>query len=412
MRSHIATGALAALALAAPAGAQNSAVRARPLAQWTPAPTNPSSAYLAVTYLFDDGSSENALGIQCGQPSCPAPGTADMVWAHAFDTTDPLFANSSSDTITRIDVAFGTLPGPVAPPVGTSFNVYLFEDPSDLGNPGNLQATDLVSQASAISTAPDTDTFEQVSVPPGIVAGGFFVIVTMPHRMSTTPPTGVGEFPAAFDTATLSMGRAWYTGATPGGSWTPAAPQVNACGGWFENTASNVLGVYLVRAAGTGSGPTSFCTAKTTVTCGPATISASGLPSATAASGFTLSAAPTRGCRAGLLLYSNQPITSGVPFGGPGDGLLCLSPMGLRRAGPIESGGTSPAACDGVMAIDMNAFRNLTWTATGCAPPAGQTQPAGFLGNIGTVVHTQIWGRDSTATGQVLSNGASYGVGP
>jgi hypothetical protein len=64
------------------------------------------------------------------------------------------------------------------------------------------------------------------------------------------------------------------------------------------------------------------------------------------------------------------------------------------------------------MSIDMNAFRNLTWAAGGCASPAGQTNPAGFLGNMGVVVNTQIWGRDSVATGQVLSNGLSYTVGP
>ena len=134
--------------------------------------------------------------------------------------------------------------------------------------------------------------------------------------------------------------------------------------------------------------------------------------SVTATSGFTVSAAPTRGCRAGLLLYSNQPVVAGVSFGGPGNGLLCLTPSGLRRAGPIESGGTAPSVCDGVMAIDMNSFSALMWSATGCAPPAGQTNPAGFLGNMGTMVNTQIWGRDSVSTGQLLSDGLSYTVGP
>ena len=176
--------------------------------------------------------------------------------------------------------------------------------------------------------------------------------------------------------------------------------------------AQGLSGLFLLRAEGTGSGPTTFCTAKTTNVCGAAMISATGLPSATAGSGFVISAAPTRGCRAGLLLYSNQPIVPGVAFGGPGNGLLCLSPSGLRRAGPIDSGGTSPATCNGVMGIDMNAFLTLSWTAMGCASPPGQTNPAGFLGNIGTVVNTQIWGRDSTTNGQVLSNGVSYTVGP
>ncbi len=38
--------------------------------------------------------------------------------------------------------------------------------------------------------------------------------------------------------------------------------------------------------------------------------------------------------------------------------------------------------------------------------------PAGFLGNMGTTVNAQMWGRDSIATGQVLSDGISWVVGP
>jgi hypothetical protein len=155
-----------------------------------------------------------------------------------------------------------------------------------------------------------------------------------------------------------------------------------------------------------------FCTAKTTLVCGPASISASGTPSASAASGFVVSASPTRGCRAGLLLYSDQAPVAGVAFGGPGNGMLCVVAQGLRRAGPIDAGGTSPAVCDGAMAIDMNAFAKLTWSAVGCAPPPGQNSPAGFLNTAGVTVSSQVWGRDSTTTGQVLSDGLQWTVGP
>ena len=64
------------------------------------------------------------------------------------------------------------------------------------------------------------------------------------------------------------------------------------------------------------------------------------------------------------------------------------------------------------MSIDMNAFRNGSHVAGGCTNPAGQTNPANFLGNMGTTVNAQMWGRDSVATGQVLSNGLSWTVGP
>ena len=155
-----------------------------------------------------------------------------------------------------------------------------------------------------------------------------------------------------------------------------------------------------------------FCTAKTTSVCGAANISATGSPSATSTSGFTVRAQPVRGCRAGLLLYSDQPAQPGASFGGPGDGSLCLLGQGLRRAGSIDSAGTSPQTCDGVFAIDMNQFHTLVWAATGCNPAAGQNNPAGFLGNMGTAVSAQMWGRDSIATGQVVSDGIVWVVGP
>ena len=156
---------------------------------------------------------------------------------------------------------------------------------------------------------------------------------------------------------------------------------------------------------------TTFCTAKTTSMCGAANISANGFSSATLASGFVIKAQPVRGCRAGLLLYSDQPTVTGIPFGGPGDGLLCINGMGLRRAGPIQSG-SMPQFCDGTLAIDMNKFRSFNWVAVGCNPPFGQNNPAGFLGNMGTTVNAQMWGRDSIATGQILSDGLSWSVGP
>jgi len=161
-----------------------------------------------------------------------------------------------------------------------------------------------------------------------------------------------------------------------------------------------------------GTPTTSFCTAKTTSVCGAASISASGTSSGTANSGFVISAGPTRGCRAGLLLYSNQPFVGPQPFGGPGNGVLCLFAMGLRRAGPIDAGGTAPSACDGNMSIDFNAFANNAWMASGCNPAMGQNNPAAFANNPGTTINAQIWGRDSVVTGQVISDGISWVVGP
>jgi hypothetical protein len=180
-------------------------------------------------------------------------------------------------------------------------------------------------------------------------------------------------------------------------------------GGAFTTSAANDS--YLAKWGCPTSPFTTFCTAKTTLFCGAAHINATGASSATASSGFVVEASPVRGCRPGLLLYSNQPTQAGVSFGGPGEGLLCLSGMGLRRAGPIQSN-SAQQQCDGTFAIDMNEFRAFNWTPSGCNPVAGQSNPAGFLSSIGTTVNAQMWGRDSIATGQVLSDGIGWVIGP
>ena len=123
---------------------------------------------------------------------------------------------------------------------------------------------------------------------------------------------------------------------------------------------------------------------------------------------------PARSCRSGVLLYNSGFVPGGPypTFGGTGNGILCVRPQGLRRASPIESGGTPGPNCDGVFSIDLNAFNSLAWTSGGCSPAAGQTNPAGFLGSPGTLIHAQMWGRDSTSTGQFVSDGVLWVQGP
>ena len=162
----------------------------------------------------------------------------------------------------------------------------------------------------------------------------------------------------------------------------------------------------------TGTPTIQFCTAKTTLVCGAASMSTSGNSSATQSSGFTVAFGPTRGCRSGLILYTPQSVVAGQAFGGPGDGVLCLPGAGLRRAGPIDAGGTSPAVCDGNMAMDFNAFAQGVHAAVGCVPPPGQNNAPNFLRVPGTTVSAQGWGRDSVSTGQVLSDGRQWTVGP
>ena len=121
-----------------------------------------------------------------------------------------------------------------------------------------------------------------------------------------------------------------------------------------------------------------------------------------------IAASPARSCRQGVLIYNTSQV-AGTPFQG---GTLCVNPMSLRRAAPIDSGGTAGANCDGAFSIDMNAFRNSTHVSVGCAPIPGQTNPAAFLSVPGGDVFAQVWGRDTQPTGSFVSNGLRWTTGP
>jgi hypothetical protein len=274
-----------------------------------------------------------------------------------------------------------------------------------------------------LSIAPDTNTLEVVNVPPGVVQGGFFVLATMVHTIGTTPATpGVGQFPAGVDQTTLNPPppvRVWAN--CFNGAWVPSNPQVSSCNGWIDLQAAGFAGVWLLRAEGSGSGPTNFCTAKTGLVCGPSLISASGAPSASASSGFVVSAVPARNNKSGILVYNTAQVAA-LPFQG---GTLCVDPMGLRRAGSTNSGaGCGANNCSGSMSIDMNAFAqpstglcapNPCWIVPDCnGAPSGiaPNNPAAFLTVAGTIVFAQFGGRDSVATGSLVSNGLSWTVGP
>lgn len=171
--------------------------------------------------------------------------------------------------------------------------------------------------------------------------------------------------------------------------------------------------MFLLRAEGLGSAPTTFCTAKAGLACGPAAIESSGTPSASAASGFVVRAGPARTCRSGILLYNTTQAGAPLPFQG---GTLCVNPKQLRRAGSTSSMGTPGGAnCDGQFALDMNAFAAGTWLVPDCAgSPSGLApyNPAAYLSSPGQDVYCQFWGRDTPATGSFVSDGLRYTIAP
>jgi hypothetical protein len=209
------------------------------------------------------------------------------------------------------------------------------------------------------------------------------------------------------------MGRAWYCGSNnPALPFDPTNLNANSIKPQNLDNCCTFNGLWCVRAEGTGSAPAPFCTAKTGLACGVPGMSVTGVPSATAGSGFVISSGPARSCKSGILLYNTSAV-AGLPFQG---GTLCVDPMGLRRAGSTSSMGTpGGASCDGQFAIDMNTFAVGAWLVPNCDGTPSATppnNPAPFLSTPGTQVHSQWWGRDSVATGSYVSAGLRYDVGP
>ncbi len=145
-----------------------------------------------------------------------------------------------------------------------------------------------------------------------------------------------------------------------------------------------------------------YCTAKVnSLGCTPA-IFAVGSSSATASSGFTLSASNVRNQKAGLLLYGIG-VRAATPLSG---GLLCMAPP-VKRGGGLTSGG-SPLPindCSGAYQLDMNTF----------AGSAGPPVPIAQLREPGVTIHCQFWGRDpgfSPPNNTTLSDALEYTVCP
>jgi len=172
-----------------------------------------------------------------------------------------------------------------------------------------------------------------------------------------------------------------------------------------QNTGTSATDCYFATPPCNGSVAT-FCTAKPGLFCGLPVISSTGLPSASATSGFVIQSAPARANRIGVLLYNTQ---KGGPVAFQG-GTLCLLTSNLRRGGPTDSLGT-PGQCDGAFAVDMNAFAHGLWVVPG-GSTLTQNNPAPYLLVPGTTVHCQYWGRDTNLTGNHVSDGLSYTICP
>ncbi len=181
-------------------------------------------------------------------------------------------------------------------------------------------------------------------------------------------------------------------------------PSSNACISTYWSTATDgatLMANALVVAAGGGacSGNVSnYCTSSTTSNnCNPA-IAASGTPSASAPSGFTLTCTDVEGQKSGLIFYGvSGPNAS--PWAAGSTSFLCVKAP-TQRTTTQGSGGTA-GACDGTIALDFLAFMT--------ANPGALGQPIAS----GQAFHAQCWFRDPPAPKTTnLSNGIQFTLCP
>jgi hypothetical protein len=144
---------------------------------------------------------------------------------------------------------------------------------------------------------------------------------------------------------------------------------------------------------------TAYCTAGTSASGCQALISATGTPSASAPSGFTLQASAVEGAVDGLFFWGTGGRQAN-PWGN-GTSFQCVVPPLLR--GTTQAGGGTPGACDGAFAFDLNAL----WCPT-CPKP--HKNPG-----AGALVQAQLWYHDplsSSNQATSLSDALEFSVQP
>jgi hypothetical protein len=141
---------------------------------------------------------------------------------------------------------------------------------------------------------------------------------------------------------------------------------------------SNAMAFVPDSSSCTGS-PQSYCTAGTSASGCQALLSSTGVPSATALSGFVVSSNLMEGQKDGLYFFAENGQQAN-PWGN-GSSYQCVTPPVKRT--PLQNGTGTIGGCDGSISLDMNAYLR--------ANP--QKDPG-----LGAVVQIQLWYRDPAST--------------
>jgi hypothetical protein len=144
-----------------------------------------------------------------------------------------------------------------------------------------------------------------------------------------------------------------------------------------------------------------YCTAGTSLSGCVPTIAGSGVPSASAASGFSISLSNSEGNKQGLLFYGmNGQNLSGTPWGVGSSSTLCVKAPTQRT--PLQPLSGTAGQC--------NASYNIDWNAYMAANPGSVGNPR----TVGQSFDAQYWYRDNTAAvkSTSLSDGLHFTLAP
>ncbi len=344
-----------------------------------------AGSYQVNLYAIDDGTTESSIGLVLGGTLC---------WFHLFDTRP----GADFDVISEIQVAYGFPGSPgFGVPNGTPATVCVWEDPNDDGDPADAQL--IATQATTVQGI-DTHSLNSVLIAPVTVRRAFFAGVFLHHAQN--------RFPASRDLSAVSAGRSFFVGTvTLNGPFNPA--QLAGVGHttiFSLDTAGNPPGslnsVWRVRALGQGPTYYVYCAGKVnSIGCLPQLV-ATGVPQASAFTGFLVNGTNVRNQKVGLLLYGTTGLTV-IPFQG---GHLCVNSPIKRSVSRTSGGSPLPASdCTGVYGIDMNAFAQGLY---GGSPLVALLAP-------GTQVNCQWWGRDPgfpAPNNSTLTNALEYTIVP
>ncbi|MEM8712475.1 MAG: hypothetical protein AAGG01_16095, partial [Planctomycetota bacterium] len=302
-------------------------------------------------YAYDDGSTENAIGLDM---------VAEIGFLQGFQTP------AGADVISEIRVAVGTALASPGGLDGNALRVGIWDDPNDDGNPSD--AVLLYVSSTMGATLTNTDQKVAYPVSPGVpVNGSFFIGALTEH--------GAGEFPVGLDQTNVAPGTPTFI-VSDAASIDPA----NLAG--TTGGVQSISGAYfLVEASGGGSSSPGV------VYCTPAPINSTGAPAQISAVGssavtdndLTLVASQLPAFSFGFFIVSQ---TQGfVPNPGGSEGNLCVTGSVGRFIQQIQSSG---AVGEIMASVDLTAL----------------PQPTGsVVVGSGETWNFQAWYRDSSPAG-------------